>query len=184
MAKNLSNIIRTGSPNTPLPVSFGGTGLTLSGNNGNILVSDGTNWNSTSTLSNYLSIKSLLETATVSSSAPTANTNFDIITQAVQYYTSNTTTNFTFNIRGSSSIPLNSVMNVGQSATIALLLTNSTTAYYPNVIQIDGTSQTIKWQGGTAVTNGNASSIDIYSYTIIKTADNVYTLFGSQTKFA
>jgi hypothetical protein len=184
MAKSLSNIIRTGSPNTPLPVSFGGTGLTATGNTGNILVSDGTNWNSTSTLSNYLSIKSLLETATISSSAPTANTNFDVITQAVQYYTSNTTTNFTFNIRGNSSIPLNSVMQVGQSATIALLLTNSTTAYYPNAVQIDSAPQTIKWQGGTAVSAGNVSAIDIYSYTIIKTANNVYTLLGSQTKFA
>lgn len=44
MAKSLSNIIRAGSPSTPLPVSFGGTGLTLPGASGNVLTSNGTNW--------------------------------------------------------------------------------------------------------------------------------------------
>ena len=46
MAKSLSNLIRSGSANTPLPTSFGGTGLTVSGNSGNFLISDGTKWTS------------------------------------------------------------------------------------------------------------------------------------------
>jgi hypothetical protein len=37
---------------------------------------------------------------------------------------------------------------------------------------------------GTAPTAGNASSIDTYVYTILKTASATYTVFGSQTKFA
>lgn len=48
MAKSLSNLIRSGSQSTPLPPSFGGTGLTASGNTGNMLISDGTNWTSVS----------------------------------------------------------------------------------------------------------------------------------------
>jgi hypothetical protein len=75
-------------------------------------------------------------------------------------------------------------MSIGQSATIALLVTNSTTAYYPNVIQVDGTSQSVKWQNGTAISSGNASAIDVYTFTVMKTAANVYTVLGSQTKFA
>ena len=47
MAKSLSNIIRAGSPSTPLPPSFGGTGLTLPGTSGNVLTSNGTAWVST-----------------------------------------------------------------------------------------------------------------------------------------
>ena len=44
---------------------------------------------------------------------------------------------------------------------------------------------TPKWQGGTAPSAGNASSIDVYVYTIIKTAATpTYTVLGSQTQFA
>jgi hypothetical protein len=46
MAKSLSNLIRLGSANTPLATPFGGTGLTISGNTGNFLISDGTKWTS------------------------------------------------------------------------------------------------------------------------------------------
>jgi len=63
--------------------------------------------------------------------------------------------------------------------------TNGATAYFPNVIQIDGTTVTPKVQGGTAITAGNASSTDIYSFTIIKTAATpTYLVLEAQTKFA
>jgi hypothetical protein len=75
-------------------------------------------------------------------------------------------------------------MTVGQSLTIVLQITNGTTAYYPTAWQIDGSAVTPKWQGGTAPTGGNASSIDVYSLTIIKTASATYTVLASQTKFA
>ena len=55
------------------------------------------------TLSTQNSIQSLFEKATITASAPSATTNFDVLTQAVQYYTSNATTNFTLNIRGAAS---------------------------------------------------------------------------------
>ena len=41
MAKSLSNIIRAGSPSTPLPISFGGTGTT-SLTSGSLLKGSGT----------------------------------------------------------------------------------------------------------------------------------------------
>ena len=69
--------------------------------------------------------------------------------------------------------------------TCVFLNTNGATAYYPTAITIDGAAQTVKWQGGTAPTAGNASSVDAYSYTILKTAATpTYTVFASQTKFA
>ena len=75
-------------------------------------------------------------------------------------------------------------MTTGQSMTLALLATNGGTAYYPTVFTVDGNSVTPKWQGGTAPSSGNASSIDVYSYTIIKTANATFTVLASQTKFA
>jgi hypothetical protein len=130
------------------------------------------------------SISSILEGGTVTASAPSATTNYDFKTQAVQYYTSNATTNFTVNIRGNASTSLDTVMTTGQFATMVLLVTNGATPYYPNVIQIDGSTVTPKYQGGLAITAGNASSIDIYTITIVKTASATFTSFVSQTKFA
>jgi hypothetical protein len=75
-------------------------------------------------------------------------------------------------------------MSTGQSVTVAFLVTQGGTAYYNNVVQVDGSSVTPKWQGGTAPTAGNASSIDVYSYTIIKTGSATFTVLASQTKFA
>jgi len=166
-----------------LPVANGGTGVTASTGSGNNVLSTSPTL-TTPVLTSYSAIQALFETATVTSSAPTSTTNFDVISQAVQYYTTNSSANFTFNIRGNSSTTLNNIISIGQSATIALLVTNSTTAYYPSTIQIDGTSQTVKWQNGTAISSGNASAIDVYTFTVIKTAANVYTVLGSQTKFA
>jgi hypothetical protein len=62
--------------------------------------------------------------------------------------------------------------------------TTGATAYYPNVIQIDGTTVTPLIQGGTAISSGNASSVDAYSFTIVKIdATPTYKVFESQTQF-
>ena len=69
--------------------------------------------------------------------------------------------------------------------TIAFLnTTGASTASYPSIFQIDGSTQTVKWTNGTTPAVGNASSVDSYVYTIIKTASATYTVFGSQTKYA
>lgn len=130
------------------------------------------------------SISSILEGSTVTATAPSATTNYDFKTQAVRYYTSNATTNFTLNIRGNSTTSLDSTMTTGQVATMVLLVTNGSTAYYPNVLQIDGTTVTPKTINGIAITAGNANSVDIYTVTIVKTASATFTTFVSQSKYA
>jgi hypothetical protein len=77
------------------------------------------------------------------------------------------------------------MLATGDAITVVFLNTNGATAYYPTVYQIDGSAVTPKWQGGNTPTAGNASSIDAYSLTIIKTASTpTYTVLASQTKFA
>ena len=129
-------------------------------------------------------LKNAAETTTVSATAATGTINYDVLTQAVLYYTSNASGNWTLNIRGSSGTSLNTVMSTGQSLTIAFLVTNGATAYYQSALQVDGSSVTPKWQGGTAPSAGNASSIDSYVITIIKTGSATFTALASQTKFA
>ena len=124
------------------------------------------------------------EAGTISATAATGTINYDVLTQTVLYYTTNASANFTVNIRGNGSNTLNSIMSTNQVMTVAFLCTNGATAYYNNAVTIDGSSVTPKWQGGSAPSAGNASSIDVYVYTVIKTAASTYTVLASQTRFA
>lgn len=123
------------------------------------------------------------ETTTVSATAATGTINFDVISQSVLYYTSNASANWTVNFRGSSGTSLNTLMATGQSLTVAFLVTQGATPYYNSVVQVDGSSVTPKYQGGTAWSAGNASGIDVYTYTIVKTGSAAFTIFASQTQF-
>lgn len=125
------------------------------------------------------------ERTTVAATAATGTIAYDAITQGVLYFTSNASANWTLNIRGNSGTTLNSILAVGDAITVTHLVTQGSTAYYNSAVQIDGSAVTPKYQGGTAWTSGNASSIDAYVYTIVKTAATpTYTVFASQTKFA
>lgn len=129
------------------------------------------------------------EVCNVTATAASGNVNIDITAQPVLFYTANATTNWTMNVRASGTTTLNSIMSNGQSITTAFLATQGTTAYFANALLIDGTSAnvTTRWQGGAAPTAGNASSIDAYSLTIIKTGlygtAGTFTVLASQTRF-
>lgn len=132
-----------------------------------------------------LAIQDVAENANISATAAGSNTtiHFDLTSQGVLYYTANASANWTLNIRGNSTTTANSIMSTGQAVTIAFLATQGVTAYYPTALTVDGTSVTPKYQGGSAWTSGNASGIDVYSYTIIKTGSNAFTALASQTQF-
>ena len=129
-------------------------------------------------------IQNLAEKATISATAATGTINYDVRTQAVLYYTSAATGNFTVNVRGDGSTTLNNIMDTGESVTVAFLVTCTGSAYYNNAFTIDGSSVTPEWQGGAAPSAGNANSIDVYTYTIFKTGDAAFTALAAQTQFA
>jgi hypothetical protein len=173
-----------------LPIANGGTGSsTLAG--ANIPVTNVANsftglQTFTGTSSNAdLKTSNILETATVSATAATGTIAYDTTTQSVLYYTSNASANWTVNFRGSSGTSLNTIMSTGESMSVSFLVTQGSTAYYNSAVQVDGTTSgvTTKWQGA-APTSGNASSIDSYTYVIIKTGSATFTVLASQTKFA
>ena len=98
---------------------------------------------------------------------------------------SDASANWTFNFRGDASTTLDSLIAVGDSVTAAFLVTNGATAYYPSAFQIDGSSVTPIWSGGSAPSAGNADSVDAYVFTIVKTAATpTYEVIASQTQFA
>jgi hypothetical protein len=241
------------------------------------------------TISSYANIKALMETTTVTASAPASTTNFDVAVQPVQYYTSAATANFTLNFRANAAATttagsftigatytiasvgttnftaigatsnavevvfvatgvgsgtgtattagtLNSIMSTGQAVTCKFLVTNgaastvtagsftigktykiasigttdftaigaasntvgvtftatgigtgtgtaTTTGFYPNVVQVDGTTVSPVWQGG-APTVGTLNSVDEYIFLIVKTGSAAFSIFASSAATA
>lgn len=127
---------------------------------------------------------SSLESITVSATAATGTIQLDALTQPVLYYTTNSSGNWTLNVRGSSSVSLNSLMSTGQSITIVFMATNGATPYYQSALTVDGSAVTPKWLGGTAPVAGNANSTDVYSITLVKTASATFTALATQSRFA
>jgi len=129
-------------------------------------------------------IQQLAEKITNSATAATGTVDYDVITQAVLNYTTDASGNWTLNIRGDGSNTLNSIMDTGESITVAHIVKQGGTAYYNSAVQVDGSGVTPEWQGGSAPTAGNINSLDVYTYTVIKTADATFTVLAAQTQFA
>lgn len=175
----------------PLAASSGGTGATSLSAAGIPSTSSPNTFTATQTFSGSASTLAVIlndaaEVCTVTATAATGTINYDVTTQSVLFYTSNASANWTVNLRASSGTSLNTALSTGQSVTVAFLVTQGSTAYFNSSVQVDGTTSgvTTRWQGGSAPTGGNASSVDIYSYTIIKTANATFSVFASQTQFA
>ena len=130
------------------------------------------------TVNGTLDIEEVYEKVVVSSNTSGTAT-FDTTTQGVVFFNSNQTANRTINFTN-----VNANLGVGQSVTGSLLMAQGSTAYYLNAYQVDGSTVTPKWSGGTAPTAGNASGIDVYTFTIIKTADATFTVLASQSQYA
>jgi hypothetical protein len=164
-----------------------GTGVTIThtpseGSNATIAIGQAVATNSEVTFSNVKS-SSVIEVVTISATAATGTINIDV-KNGTTYYTSNASANFTVNLRWDSSTSLDAKLAVGEMATTSFIVTNGATPYYANAHQIAGSAITPKWQGGSAPAAGNANSIDMYTYTVVKTASNTFTLFAALTRFA
>ena len=168
---------------TPTDTTADGAGITIKGSSDKTMT-----WSNTTksfTFNQGLDIKQIIETVTANATAINANTTIDVLDGAVSFYTANVAANWTLNVRANSTTRLDAVMGTNDSMTIAYLATQlGSNTFYQSAMQIDGTAVTPKWQGGSAPSAGNATSIDLYAFTIIKTAANTYTVLGSQTQYA
>ena len=186
-------LVTTNIPETgDISAVVAGTGLSGGGSSGSVtLAIDSTvatltgtqtltNKTLTAAVANNPILKSPEERYTVSATAATGTIVFDTQTQGVLYYTTNASGNFTLNFTN-----VNANLAVGDSISCVFLNTNGATAYYASGFQVDSVAVTPKWSGGTAPSAGNASAIDSYSFTIIKTASATFTvLAGGAVKFS
>lgn len=130
------------------------------------------------------------EQVNISATQATGTVNIDVDTNTVFYYTADALANWTFNFRGDGTTSLNTFLPIGKSVTVAFLVTQGVAAFFASAFTVDSNSSgtagytyTIKWLGGSAPTGGNSSSIDSYSFTIIKTADKTFTILASTARF-
>jgi len=108
----------------------------------------------------------------------------DLSNSSVYYYTTAATSNWNVNFRLSPSTFLNSALANNESISAVVMVTQGSIPYFSNGLQIDGVIYSPKWQDAIIPSSGNASSVDVYNYNIIKTANATYTVLGSQTRFA
>jgi hypothetical protein len=136
-----------------------------------------------------ISVGYLKETTTVQASAASTASPvvLNVVAQPTLYYTSNATGNWTLNITGNTGVTLDSLMSINQAITVTFVNTNGASAYYvPTAsLQIDGSTsnRTVKWLNGLTFI-GNSNSTDAWTFTVIKTASNTFTVLGNLTKFA
>jgi len=128
----------------------------------------------------FFKFQRLLEKVIITADNPASGANqYDVLTQSIQYYTTANDTNWTLNVRGDGSTSLDSLMAVGEALTIALMVTNTGTAYYQTAITIDGGAVTPQWLGAAAPAAGTINKRDTYTFTIIKTAAATFIVQAS-----
>lgn len=131
-----------------------------------------------------ISLTRALETANVFSTAVGGNVNIDLQNNTVYFFSSNTTANVTFNLRANTQNTLDSQLGVGQSITTAILLKQGATRYRANVY-VDGALQVPFYLGNSAPSFASTQqeSVDLYSFNVIKTAANTYTILAANSNF-
>lgn len=202
-----SDITSLSGLTTPLSVPQGGTGVgTITGlvkgsgtsaltaataGTDYVAPATATTFTATQTFTGSTSAKAMVarnitEPVTVSATAATGTIPIYPSTQSVLYYTTNASANWTVNLTWASGTTMNTAMSTGEAVTLVFMAKQGSTAYYNNVIQVDGTTSgvTTVWQNGVVPSAGNPNSIDIYTYTVIKTGSATFTVLASQVRFA
>jgi hypothetical protein len=154
---------------TATTINFAG-GASTALNIGN---SSGTNTISGKTvISGQLDVQQIREKVAPSSISADVM-NCDYSSSGIFYQSTNPTANFTVNF---TNVPTDN--NYALSFTI--MVAQGTTGYYPNAVQVGGSSVTLRWpNGNTAPTPTNGSSkIDIFTFTLFRTGDS-WIVFGS-----
>ena len=118
---------------------------------------------------------------------PNGEFNFYLASGHFFRYTGTPGADYFPNFKHSASIDLNDRMDVNDVITATLAVNSPAVTYHiANTIHIDGNatgenSYTIDtdWVGGSAPSAGNGSGHDVYSFTIVKTADKTFLILAN-----
>ena len=118
-------------------------------------------------------------TSNIVASNITSIVTIDPQVSGIVYFTNNTAANanVTVNFLGQSDVAVGNV-----SSFVLILQNNATSQAVVTTTQIEGQAgNVLKFSGGTPASTAN---IDIYSFSVIKTAASSYTILGSKSDFS
>ena len=140
-----------------------------------------------STLSDGADIEGFKVEDGQTAATPNGEFNFYLASGHFFRYTGTPGADYYPNFKHSASINLNDRMETNDVVTATLAVNSPATTYHiANTIHIDGNatgenSYTIDtdWVGGSAPSAGNGSGHDVYSFTIVKTADKTFLILAN-----
>ena len=123
---------------------------------------------------------------------PNGEFNFYLADGHIFRYTGTAGGDYYPNFKHSASINLNDRMDANDVVSATLVVNSATASYHiANTIHIDGNAHgensysiDTDWVGGSAPDAGNGSGHDVYSFTIIKTADKTFTIIANSVAAA
>lgn len=130
----------------------------------------------------------LIEKFNSVSGSSNANATINTYNGAVTLFTSANTNNWTPNITyndGGSVTSLNAYMENSEVIVVTIISQNGGgSGYVPGNINVDSSSRTTEWSGGSAPTaRGGTGGYDVYSFSVMKTGDNAFVVLGQQTHY-
>jgi hypothetical protein len=142
--------------------------------NGGITSSGALTFTGGATFSGTVDVQELRENVvdvTLSSNAGT----LDWTAGNIYYIATAPTGNMTLNV---TNVPT----DASKVMTINVFTTQGSTGYIPSTFQIGGSSQTIRWVGGSApAPTSSAGKIDIFSFTMQRTSAGAWIVYGSSS---
>jgi hypothetical protein len=140
-----------------------------------------------------VSLTRVLEEANISTIAVGGNVNIDVSSSTVYFFNANTTANVTFNLRANATHTFDSATTIGETTSVAIAVKHGTQRHTAN-LYIDGGLITGDFSGtpnfifyaantkpaNTSITRGE---VNLFNYSIFKTAANSYTVIAANTLF-
>jgi hypothetical protein len=132
-----------------------------------------------------------------SNTAARANVNIDVLNTTVYYFSSNTSGNVTFNLRGNTINTFDSAVQVGNTVSVVVTLRHNTAAHrsgvnvaidggYINTIRANPDSGNIIFYAANTTANHSPIGVmesNVIGLTVMKKASNSYIVYFSQTLY-
>ena len=134
----------------------------------------------------------IFESCQITGTGLTGTVNHSVESENARYYNSAASGNWTYNVRYSSTVSLDSQMSTGETINISYVTPVGGSSYYETGFTIDGSSRTVQWvdnlppvQGGGRDGSEDAATtgFDVYNFAINKNGSNSFIVLGSHTHF-
>lgn len=127
-------------------------------------------------------VQEIFEKVCVYNDASYGEVSLDIRNGSLHNLTNEPNTNFTFNIKGLTLVPIEKsivvtvLINMGSSAYV---MSNPTTTGF----KIDGNAVVVRWINSTPPSSGVTNAINAYTFAIVKNTDTNFTVLGTLSTF-